>query len=76
MTQFQLNAQLLEEAINKTGFPTEYKVQKLLESHGWSVISNRYYIDEQKKVEREIDLLALKNGIRLVISCKKSDTDF
>lgn len=76
MAQFQLNALLLDEAINKTGFPTEYNVQKLLEKHGWSVISNRYYIDDQKKIEREIDLLASKNGVRLVISCKKSETDF
>lgn len=76
MVQFQLNSHLLDEAINKTGFPTEYNVQKLLEKHGWSVISNRYYIDDQKKIEREIDLLASKNEVRLVISCKKSDTDF
>ena len=71
-----MNSQLLDEAINKTGFPTEYNVQKLLEKHGWNVISNRYYIDDQKKIEREIDLLASKNGVRLVISCKKSETDF
>ena len=76
MVPFQLNSQLLDEAINKTGFPTEYNVQKLLEKHGWNVISNRYYIDDQKKIEREIDLLASKNGVRLVISCKKSETDF
>lgn len=76
MVPFQLNSQLLDEAINKTGFSTEYNVQKLLEKHGWNVISNRYYIDDQKKIEREIDLLASKNGVRLVISCKKSETDF
>ena len=58
MVPFQLNSQLLDEAINKTGFSTEYNVQKLLEKHGWNVISNRYYIDDQKKIEREIDLLA------------------
>lgn len=76
MVSFQLNSQFLDEAISKTGFLTEYNVQKLLEKHGWNVISNRYYIDDQKKIEREIDLLAFKNGVRLVISCKKSDTDF
>lgn len=76
MPVFQLNKSALSEAINRTGFPTEYKVQELLESRGWQVISNRYYIDDQKKIEREIDLVATKNGIKLVISCKKSDTEF
>ena len=36
MVPFQLNIQLLDEAINKTGFPTEYNVRKLLEKHGWN----------------------------------------
>lgn len=40
MVPFQLNSQLLDEAINKTGFPTEYNVQKLLEKHG-----RKEYID-------------------------------
>ena len=68
--------QKLDEAIEKTGFPTEYQVQKILESHGWDVISNRYYIDDQKKIEREIDLLASKGPVKLVISCKKNDEVF
>ena len=76
MPQFVLDCAKLDEAINKTGFPTEYNVQQKLIAHGWKVISNRYYIDDQKKIEREIDLLATKNGINLIISCKKSDTEF
>lgn len=76
LTSFSLNTDLLNDAINTTGFPTEYQVQKILERRGWSVISNRYYIDDQKKIEREIDLLAVKNGIKLVISCKKSKSEF
>lgn len=76
MPQFVLDCAKLDEAINKTGFPTEYNVQQKLIVHGWKVISNRYYIDDQKKIEREIDLLATKNGINLIISCKKSDTEF
>ena len=71
-----INFNDLNESINKTGFPTEYEVQKKFESHGWYVISNRYYIDDQKKIEREIDLVATKNGVKLVISCKKSDEEF
>lgn len=66
----------LKEAINRTGFPTEYLVQKVLETHGWDVVSNRYYIDDQKKIEREIDLLASKGSIKLVISCKKNDEEY
>lgn len=76
MSDFTLDSTRLDEAINKTGFPTEYSVQQRLNAHGWKVISNRYYIDDQKKIEREIDLLATKNGINLIISCKKSDTEF
>ena len=55
MPSFVLDSGKLDKAINATGFPTEYKVEKILESHGWKVVPNRYYIDDQKKIEREIE---------------------
>lgn len=71
----------IRQAINMTGFPLEYAVSELLKRHGWSIISNRLYIDDIKGVEREIDILAYKVSepideveyiTALVISCKKS----
>lgn len=72
----------LEYTINRTGFPMEYEVQKILEKHGWSVVSNKFYVDDIKKIEREIDLVATKRvmqdkvlcEVNLIISCKKSES--
>jgi hypothetical protein len=69
-----------KEEIKKTGFVLEYAVGKILEKCNWTVINNRYYIDDTSNVDREIDILAYKvkeiDGIRyytaLIISCKKS----
>lgn len=44
-------------AISKTGFILEDKIKQILEKSGWSVITNRYYIDDQKGTEGEIDNL-------------------
>ena len=71
----------IKTAIQKTGFIFELEVSKKLEKNGWSVINNRYYIDEISKIQREMDILAYKTykyeGIRffftLLISCKKSE---
>jgi len=76
----ELNLNEFKEQIKKTGFVLEYEVSKILEDHGWNVITNRYYIDPIKNIDREIDILAYKatdfNGIKyytsLIISCKKS----
>lgn len=67
--------------IRKTGFDLEFRASQILREHGWSVINNKYYIDDQQPAVREIDLVAYKVGqIRhflvyttLIISCKKSD---
>lgn len=71
----------LIEAVEKTGYDFEHHVYEMLKINGWQVISNRYYIDDVKGIEREIDLLAYKvvkdsNDILfytiLIISCKKA----
>ncbi len=46
--------------INKTGFPFEFKISKILENNNWNVINNRYYIDTNSNIEREIDIVAYK----------------
>lgn len=69
------------EGINATGFPFEHKTAEMLRGRGWSVISNRYYIDDDEDKPREIDLLAYKSAsfknfdlrTAIVISCKKSE---
>lgn len=74
----------LEKAINASGFPFEQYISTTLLHHGWTIIPNRYYIDDIKGVEREIDILAYKTlndkkenicyYTTLIISCKKSDS--
>lgn len=69
------------EAIRKTGFELERKISLLLESKGWTLINNRYYLDDTTEIMREIDIIAYKTyKIKsitfcnsLVISCKKSE---
>ena len=69
-----------EKQIAKTGFPLEHKIGSLLRSSGWTVINNRYYVDDQEQSVREIDLVAYKSRpvqhfrvcTTLIISCKKS----
>lgn len=73
----------LIESINNTGFVLEYNVARLFEENGWSVINNRYYLDDDSQKSREIDIIAYKvNEIdetlyytTLIISCKKSKDD-
>jgi hypothetical protein len=67
--------------IKKTGFVLEYQVTKALQKHGWSVITNKYYVDDVQESVREIDLVSYKISYHgnislytaLIISCKKSE---
>lgn len=73
--------QTLEEGISKTGFVLEHKVASIFELSQWSVIHNRYYLDDVTEGQREMDMIAYKihenKGVliytALIISCKKSD---
>jgi hypothetical protein len=68
------------EGINTTGFGLEFDISSMLTSSSWTVINNKYYIDDVQGAAREIDILAYKatpkNGVQvytvLIISCKKS----
>lgn len=68
------------EGIKSTGFGLEYLISKSLTADAWTVINNKYYIDDVQGSAREIDILAYKvtvqDGIQiytvLIISCKKS----
>lgn len=70
-----------EKQVSKTGFELEYRVARILKEEGWSLISNRCYLDDQEETVREIDLLAYKvRNVKdisvytaLIISCKKSE---
>jgi hypothetical protein len=71
----------LIDKIKQTGFILEHKVACLFEQTGWSVIHNRYYLDDVLNQQREIDMVAYKTYLikdlrfctALIISCKKSD---
>lgn len=68
------------EGIRATGYELEFLVSKSLMSEGWTVINNKYYIDDVQGSAREIDILAYKvtqkSNVQvytvLIISCKKS----
>lgn len=72
----------ISAAISHTGFPLEHYICTVLKNHQWNIISNRYYIDDVKGTEREIDIIAYKVSecidnvqyiTSLVVSCKKSE---
>lgn len=70
-----------EQQILKTGFALEHDVSTALKEKGWSVISNKFYVDDNEETVREIDLIAYKASqiqhfsvyTALIISCKKND---
>ena len=69
--------------IRKTGFVLENDVAQALRRHGWTVISNKYYVDDSEENVREIDLVAYRvTKVQhfdvytvLIVSCKKSDAN-
>jgi hypothetical protein len=68
-----------EQQIEKTGFVLENAIAQQLKGAGWTVISNRYYVDDAEDKVREIDLVAYRSAkiqnlrvvTSLIISCKK-----
>jgi hypothetical protein len=66
--------------ITKTGFVLEHSIAHQLKAAKWTVISNRYYVDDAQESVREIDLVAYQASrtqhfdvyTTLLISCKKS----
>ena len=73
----------IEENICKTGFKLEHEIASTLRAEGWSLITNRYYLDDHEESVREIDILAYKfknvAGVSIytviIISCKKSESN-
>jgi hypothetical protein len=69
-----------EKNIAKTGFVLENSISALMRKSGWTVINNKYYIDDVQPAIREIDIVSYKARIFkefnfytvLIISCKKS----
>lgn len=74
---------LIASEIAKTGFVLEHEIAQALKLNGWTVISGKYYVDDNEEVPREMDLIAYrfarfdKDEVELytvlVISCKKND---
>lgn len=74
---------LIASEIAKTGFVLEHEVAQALKAKGWTVISGKYYVDDNEDTPREMDLIAYRvtrfDGDEvelytvLIISCKKSD---
>jgi hypothetical protein len=74
-------AEKIQKAIEKTGFLFEKFISDILENDGWTVINNRYYIDNTTNIPRELDILAYKANSHMefkhyfviLISCKKTE---
>lgn len=77
------NFQKYIENIAKTGFGLEFWTSQVLKDNGWSVINNKYYLDDQQSTVREIDIVAYKVRkvqhfmvyTALIVSCKKSENN-
>lgn len=71
------------QQIRKTGFVLENNIAQQLKAAKWTVISNRYYVDDAEESVREIDLVAYRATrvqhfdvyTALLISCKKSESN-
>jgi len=65
--------------LNKTGFPFEMKMAKLLKQKKWEVEQGQTFIDLEENKKREIDIVAQKNInnilVNLVAECKSSQID-
>jgi hypothetical protein len=78
-----MDPKLLAAEIRKTGFVLENEIAEHLKAGGWTVISNKYYVDDSEETVREIDLVAYRVSkvqhfdvyTTLIISCKKSDSN-
>lgn len=78
-----MDTKKFEQEIRKTGFVLENDIAQILKEAGWTVISNKYYIDDQQDTVREIDLIAYQGSkvqqfdvyTVLIISCKKSESN-
>jgi hypothetical protein len=74
---------VFESEVRKTGFVLENRITQMLRTAGWSVISNKYYVDDASETVREIDLVAYRvNKVKhfrvfttLLISCKKNESN-
>lgn len=73
----------IEENICKSGFKLEHEISTILRNDGWSLITNKYYLDDNEESVREIDILAYKCKLiseitvftTIIISCKKSESN-
>lgn len=71
------------QEITKTGFELEFRVSEVFRQLGWTVIANKYYIDDHQDTVREIDLIAYRTtklpdfrvATIVVVSCKKNEKD-
>ena len=69
------------EWLKKTGYPLELYGESILNELGFSIINSHLYIDSEKKIPRELDLLAsfskekhdIRLSLNLLIECKKTD---
>jgi len=78
----------IKDQIEKSGFPFEMEVARILKDAKWEVLPSSPYLDEDEEKWREIDIKAYKSieqtidgesikpytlEIALIIECKKSD---
>jgi hypothetical protein len=71
------------QEIVKTGFELEFRVSEVFRKLGWTVIANKYYVDDHQGTVREVDLVAYRTtklqdfrvATIVVVSCKKNERD-
>jgi hypothetical protein len=78
-----MSYQHLAQQIEKTGFVLENRIAHALKAAKWTVISNKYYVDDSEESVREIDLVAYQTSrvqhfdvyTVIVISCKRNESN-
>ena len=73
---------IVKKDILKSGIPLEIEISSLLRRNGWFVVHQAAYLDKDREVVRNIDILAIRmhvinlkkiKSLALVIECKKSE---
>jgi len=70
------SSQAVKEFLNKTGFPFEWKMERVLREKKWEVVDISF-LDLEEGKKREIDIVAAKTindvDVCLIIECKYSE---
>lgn len=80
MANERKDSPMIADALERTGFPLEHRTGRAFQAAGWTLFTNKYYVDNVTGDAREIDLIAYKVAelkefsvvTGVIVSCKKT----